>query len=374
MANRRKVKRELSFFLETDRDVRMSDVLHAMLKGVGLDASRGINPYGHGRFAITVSSKKVAEALEGKGMLEVKGRNYPLVPCERNTKTVSLHFLPIEVPNEDVEEELRKYGQVISVKRDYFQEAPTVERGSRRAVMVMEREVPNFIDIDGFQTMCVYSGMKKSCRRCGQTGHFSFDCKTEYCGRCSVYGHSSRGCKEPCKKCGASHATSSCTVKSYASVTSEVVKNRQGEEAFEEAAVGDGAKTTGEGDTRKDESSTADEEDSALASTSPERTGGPRPREGSEEEGEENRSLTSSTEEAELEVDSDKEDNDTVTENEKPEDMDEGNVVASGIKRPHSIGTTSTTQSESSARHELPGQLSSLPQRGRGVVKKKRDS
>lgn len=76
--------------------------------------------------------------------------------------------------------------------------------------MKMVKEVPNYIDVDGFQAMCIYMGMKKSCRRCGLQGHLSYNCVTECCRRCGDFGHPSESCSAPCKKCGEDHATFSC--------------------------------------------------------------------------------------------------------------------------------------------------------------------
>lgn len=225
MANRR-INRDFSFELQVDRDVRMSHVLQGLLQAVGKDA-RGVNPFGNGRFTVTTTTKSAAEVLFKSGRLQVAGRGYPLVPLASITTLVTVHFLPVEVPNEDLLEVMKNYGKVLSVTREYFREAPTVEKGSRRVILEMKTDVPNYVEVDGFKVMCIYAGMKKTCRRCGEAGHFSFHCRTPQCKRCGDYGHYAGDCTAKCKRCGEDHATTSCTAFTYASVTAPAADNTE---------------------------------------------------------------------------------------------------------------------------------------------------
>lgn len=244
MANQRKITRDFSFELEAERDIKMSQVLQGLLKEVGT-AARAVNPFGNGRFTVTTKTLQAAETLLNKGVLEVAGREYPLIPLACTTVLVTLHFLPVEVPNDDVRDAFAVYGKVISVKRDFFREAPGVEKGSRRVVIQPKAEIPNYVDIDGFQAMCIYSGMKKSCRRCGMKGHMSFNCKTEQCRRCGEFGHSSTGCEVACKRCGGDHPYTTCTVSTYASVTSPANgTDDQRDDALEEVLSGNSSEDT----------------------------------------------------------------------------------------------------------------------------------
>lgn len=111
--------------------MKMSVVLQGFLKTVGVEGARGVNPYGNGRYILTTKTAHAAELLMEQGHLEVAARAVPLTPLTQKTKVVTVHFLPVEVHDEDLRAVLSCYGEVVSLRRDYFLEAPSVEKGTR---------------------------------------------------------------------------------------------------------------------------------------------------------------------------------------------------------------------------------------------------
>lgn len=215
------LKQDLTFSLHAERQVRTKEVLEAAAAAITLRELRTVRPAGLGRFFVTVNSLRAVDKLRDLGGLKVGEKTFPLVSLASKTRVVTVLNLPAELPDYDLDAVLGQYGRIISSHRERYRDYPTVETGARKVHLEMAREVPNFITVRGFQAMCLYSGMRKVCRRCGEEGHFAADCSTPRCRRCLAYGHETATCNEPCKKCGADHWSSRCRVATYASVTNE---------------------------------------------------------------------------------------------------------------------------------------------------------
>ncbi|KAG0441766.1 hypothetical protein HPB47_015856 [Ixodes persulcatus] len=104
--------------------------------------------------------------------------------------TEMLEFLRSEVESREraewryrtIPQVLGAYRKVICMTRETHCEYPTLETGTRRVIMEMEKEVSNYTQVCGFQGVC---------RRCGLGGQLSYDCRTPRCTRCGGYSHAS---------------------------------------------------------------------------------------------------------------------------------------------------------------------------------------
>ncbi|CAN7978076.1 unnamed protein product, partial [Ixodes persulcatus] len=164
---------------------------------------------------------KTADAAENcKGRLVINGKDYDILPLASKIKNVALLLLPVEVPDEAVAQVLDVYGKVLRMTQETHGECPTSETGTRRVTLEMEKKLPNYISVSGFQGMCLYPGIKKACRRCGQGGHLSYGCRTPHCTRCGGYGYMRPECHARGRRCGQDHSTSRCHVSTYATVLS----------------------------------------------------------------------------------------------------------------------------------------------------------
>lgn len=215
------LKQDLTFSLHAEPQVRTKQVLEAVAAAVTLRELRSVRPSGPGKYFVTVHSLRAVDALRALGALSVGDKAFPLVSLASRMRVITVLNLPTELPDGDLDAVLGRYGRIIKSYREKYREYPTVEIGARKVLLEMTREVPNFIVVRGFQAMCLYSGMRKVCRRCGEEGHLAVDCATPRCRCCLAYGHEATSCEEKCKKCGGDHWTSRCQERTYASVAND---------------------------------------------------------------------------------------------------------------------------------------------------------
>lgn len=164
---------------------------HTFLALVPFVSGRACHLNSGGRFMLTVKTSDTAEKLCESGCPVVGRRSYELLPLASKMKA----------PDHAVTQDLGAYRKVICMTRETHHEYPKLETGTRRVIMEMVKEVPNYTQVCGFQGICLYSGMKKISRRCGLGGHLSCDYRTPRCTRCGGYSHASSQCWAPCEQC-----------------------------------------------------------------------------------------------------------------------------------------------------------------------------
>ncbi|EEC12995.1 conserved hypothetical protein [Ixodes scapularis] len=172
------------------------------------------------RFTLTVKIADAAARLRDAGRLVMNGKDYAILPLASKIKNVALLLLPVEVPDEAVAQVLDAYVKVLRMTQETHWEYPTLQTGTRRVTLKIERELPNYISFCGFLGTCLYPGIKKACRRCGQGGHLSYDCRTPRCTRCGEYGYMGSECHAPFRRCGQDYSTSRCHISTYATMLS----------------------------------------------------------------------------------------------------------------------------------------------------------
>ncbi|CAN7981677.1 unnamed protein product, partial [Ixodes pacificus] len=190
------------------------------------------------RFTLTVKTADASEKLRDAGRLVINGKDYDILPLSSKIKNVALLLLPVEVPDEAVALVLDAYGKVLRITQETHWEYPTLQAGTRRVTLKMERELPNYISVCGFLGTCLYPGIKKACRRCVRhikrlflpvyllfflvttRDNISYDCRTPRCARCGEHGYMESECHAPCRRCGQDYSTSRCHVSTYATMLS----------------------------------------------------------------------------------------------------------------------------------------------------------
>lgn len=208
---------ELVFSQQVAIDIFVDAITSAISIPQQIECIQSINPK---KFLVSFKSEEAAEHFHrvSAPALCISG----VVPSCRwlgsERKRIRVTFLPNAVPNAELVNVLKKYGDVLQVTDEVYANRPLViKTGTRLVDMNMSKAVPNILTVCGFSVPVTYKGVAIQCRRCLQEGHLKAECRTAYCDRCKAFGHSDNDCTAPCLKCKAlDHHWRECTIRSYA--------------------------------------------------------------------------------------------------------------------------------------------------------------
>lgn len=110
-----------------------------------------------------------------QGVIEVA-----IKKCDEKRKMVRVLNIPIEVENRHIHEKLSLYGKVESIQDEKYPKEhnclPGIKTGVRIVSILLKREVPSFLEIDGYKALILYNGQPKTCVICNATDHLRNDC------------------------------------------------------------------------------------------------------------------------------------------------------------------------------------------------------
>lgn len=92
---------------------------------------------------------------------------------------VRIHEVPIEVNNEVIKAEMEKYGKVNGIIREKWnghEDLFPVENGIRCVKMVIKKDIPSYISINGWKTLVTYRNQIRTCMICSEPNHERKDC------------------------------------------------------------------------------------------------------------------------------------------------------------------------------------------------------
>uniref|UniRef100_W5NP97 CCHC-type domain-containing protein n=1 Tax=Lepisosteus oculatus TaxID=7918 RepID=W5NP97_LEPOC len=149
----------------------------------------------------------------------------------RDVKTLMVHIFSPRVPEADILTFLRRYVDVQGEGRRVMDDEK-VWTGKRSYTVRFRPNdkiegglitPPANFSIGPYRGYMLYPGQPKTCRRCGQSGHFFVDCVTDICKRCGELGHVAAACRNAlvCNLCGVpDHSYRTCPrkVRSFAAV------------------------------------------------------------------------------------------------------------------------------------------------------------
>ena len=126
------------------------------------------------------------------GTLEVD-----LFPADDRLRTVHLRDLPVEIEEEVVLSFLAGFGEVFSVNHRFFDDYPGVQNGNRVAKVLPDRDIPQFVEIDGCNCRVWYPRQPPQCSVCREFGHRAPTCPLSgRCRCCHQPGHIARECTQ----------------------------------------------------------------------------------------------------------------------------------------------------------------------------------
>lgn len=126
------------------------------------------------------TAQRVVEEHDGKHTMAVDKKSYTIrMWMEDGGVDVKLYDLSEDVTDDSIVDFMRDYGDIISIRElawDSKYEFPDIPTGFRVVRMVVKRNIPSFVVVDGEHTCVSYHGQKQTCRHCGEFAHSGIPC------------------------------------------------------------------------------------------------------------------------------------------------------------------------------------------------------
>ena len=149
-----------------------------------------------GRVRLTFQDPETCAQVLKVG-LDLGDFSVDLFPADDRLRTVHLRDLPVEVEEEVVLSFLAGFGEVLSVSHCFLDDYPNVRNGNRVAKVLLDRDIPQFVEIDGCNCRVCYPRQPPQCSVCREFGHRAPTCPLSgRCRRCHQPGHISRECTQ----------------------------------------------------------------------------------------------------------------------------------------------------------------------------------
>ncbi|XP_044180034.1 uncharacterized protein LOC122961481 [Acropora millepora] len=178
------------------RNAGASDVLPLVMKNLDADKILAVQFLRAGRVRLTFQDSDTCSQVLKDG-LDFGDFSVDLLPADDRLRTVHLRDLPVEIEEEVVFSFLGGYGEVLSVSHCFFDEYPNVRNGNRVAKVLLDRDIPQFTEIDGCNCRIWYPRQPPQCSVCRELGHRAPACPLSgRCRRCHQPGHMARECTQ----------------------------------------------------------------------------------------------------------------------------------------------------------------------------------
>ena len=151
-----------------------------------------------GLIRITFKNVSDKEEFARMGSLALDGHDLSVTSSDKPPSFVYVHYFPAEGDDALICDELRKYGEIISIKHQNFSGVPGLLTGSRILAMVLSDPVPAEFRIDDYPVRVWYRGIPPFCQICKVNGHKAADCQFNgKCRRCGSPDHKAHACVRP---------------------------------------------------------------------------------------------------------------------------------------------------------------------------------
>ena len=178
------------------RNAGASDVLPLVMKNLDADKVLAVQFLRAGRVRLTFQDPETCAQVLKEG-LDLGDFSVDLFPADDRLRTVHLRDLPVEIEEEVVLSFLGGFGEVLSVNHCFFDDYPSVRNGNRVAKVLLDRDIPQFVEIDGCNCRVWYPRQPPQCSVCREFGHRAPTCPLSgRCRRCHQPGHMARECTQ----------------------------------------------------------------------------------------------------------------------------------------------------------------------------------
>ncbi|XP_038055789.1 uncharacterized protein LOC119727796 [Patiria miniata] len=169
-------------------------------RGIGIEAARhlvAVQPLQGNKFEVVFKSAQVCKEFYPK----VAGTDGCTVT---KFNDIVIHYVSMAIHDSIVRNILGKYGQVIAGRFTTYRDNPTVFNGTRQYRMKVTSAIPTVIRFGDRNAWISNPGQVRTCARCGQQGHYAWDCNNVKCFKCLQVGHVANECPNStkCTICG----------------------------------------------------------------------------------------------------------------------------------------------------------------------------
>lgn len=125
-------------------------------------------------------AQRIVEVNDNKHEVVVDGKSYKLrLVMEDGAVDVKLYNLSEDVTNDKIVKFLSAYGETLSIREEVWDEKhffPGLPTGVRIVRMIVKKNIPSYVNIDGETTMVAYFGQQHICRYCNEPAHNGVSC------------------------------------------------------------------------------------------------------------------------------------------------------------------------------------------------------
>ena len=151
-----------------------------------------------GLIRITFKNASDKEDFARMGSLALDGHDLSVTSSDKPPSLVYVHYFPSEGDDALICDELRKYGEIVSIRHQNFSGIPGLLTGSRILTMVLSDPVPAEFRIDDYPVRVWYRGIPSFCQICKVIGHKAADCRFNgKCRKCGSPDHKAHACVRP---------------------------------------------------------------------------------------------------------------------------------------------------------------------------------
>lgn len=142
-----------------------SDVLPLVMKSLDADKVLAVQFLGAGRVPLTFQDSETCSQVVKDG-LDLCDVSVQLHPTDERLCIVHLQDLAFEIDKEVVSSFLAEFGEVLSVSHCFFNDFPTVHNGNCVAQVLLDREIPHFVEVEGCSCRVWYLCQPAQCSIC----------------------------------------------------------------------------------------------------------------------------------------------------------------------------------------------------------------
>ena len=173
-----------------------SDILPQLLEKLVPDEVRCVQFLRGGRVRVTFRESSACDYWLSEE-LYMCGHVVPVTRDHEKLSVLYLRDLPHQVHTEDLTDFFSAYGRVLVMERSTCADFPLLFDGNRVIKMILEKDLPYFLTVFGFECRLWYRYQPIQCCLCRELGHRAQSCPLSgRCRRCRQPGHVARECPQ----------------------------------------------------------------------------------------------------------------------------------------------------------------------------------